>query len=103
MADTEPTRQAVDEMPGTVLLEFGANWCPHCQAIQPGLAELKSVYPGVRHIVVEDGPGLPLDRSFRVKLWPTLVFLRDGQVLKQIVRPGADEMTEAFAEFASPE
>ena len=102
MANSEPTREAVDSMPGPVLLEFGANWCPHCQAIQPELATLKSSHAEVRHVVVEDGPGLPLGRSFRVKLWPTLVFLNDGKVLKQLVRPGAEEMTEAFAELSSP-
>ena len=36
---------------------------------------------------MEDGPGQPLGRSFRVKLWPTLVFLRDGQEVARLVRP----------------
>ena len=37
----EPEREAVDQMPGLVVLEFGASWCPHCQAAQPALkAEL---------------------------------------------------------------
>ena len=26
-------------------------------------------------------------RSYRVKLWPTLIFLRDGQEVARIVRP----------------
>jgi thioredoxin 1 len=33
----------------------------------------------VRHVKVEDGSGRRLGRSFGVKLWPTLVFLRDGR------------------------
>ena len=40
-----------------------------------------------RHIRVEDGPGRALGRSFRVKLWPTLVLLRDGQEVARLVRP----------------
>ena len=32
-------------------------------------------YPALRHLKVEDGPGRPLGRSFRVKLWPTLIFM----------------------------
>jgi hypothetical protein len=36
-------------------------------------------HAGVRHLRVEDGSGRALGRSFHVKLWPTLVFLRDGQ------------------------
>ena len=58
--------------------EFGASWCPHCQAIQPCLEAMLAGYPEVEHISVEDGRGKPLGRSFGVKLWPTLVFLRDG-------------------------
>jgi thioredoxin 1 len=41
----------------------------------------------MRHIKVEDGPGRPLGRSFRVKLWPTLVFLREGREVARLVRP----------------
>jgi thioredoxin 1 len=88
----EPTREEIDGTVGPVLLEFGASWCPYCQALAPRLAGLLGDYPGVRHIKVEDGPGRPLGRSFRVKLWPSLVFLRDGQVLKQVARPDVEEV-----------
>jgi thioredoxin 1 len=38
-----------------------------------------------------------LGRSFGVKLWPTLVFLRDGRVVRQAVRPSDAEIEEGFA------
>jgi thioredoxin 1 len=60
--------------------------------LRPQLAALLARFPGVRHVKVEDGKGKPLGRSFRVKLWPTLVFLRDGRVVTLAVRPGADEV-----------
>ena len=85
-------------MPGPVVLEFGASWCPHCQAIQATLAGALAEHPNVRHIRVEDGKGKPLGRSFRVKLWPTLVFLRDGEVVSQLVRPEPENVRKAFAE-----
>ncbi|MBC9071155.1 thioredoxin family protein [Thauera sp. CAU 1555] len=87
---TSPTRDEVDALSGAVLLEFGTPWCGHCRAAQPLLAAALAAHPAVRHIKVEDGPGRRLGRSFRVKLWPTLVFLRDGAVLAELVRP-ADE------------
>src|ERR1043166_3706567 len=93
-AAQEPTRAEVDSLPGPVLIEFGAPWCPHCQALQPHLAELLMRYPDVRHIKIEDGKGKPLGRSFRVKLWPNLVFLRDGQLVRQLVRPGPGAVAE---------
>jgi thioredoxin 1 len=92
----EPTRAEIDDSDGPVLLEFGASWCPHCQALAPKLAGLLGNYPGIRHIKVEDGPGQLLGRSFRVKIWPNLVFLRDGQVIKQLARPDDDEVAEAL-------
>ncbi len=99
-ATDEPTRDEIDRMKGPVLLEFGASWCPHCQAMAPKLAGLLTNYPEVRHIKVEDGPGRPLGRSFRVKLWPNLVFLRDGQVKVQLARPDVAEVREALESIA---
>src|SRR5262245_42476591 len=83
----EPARAEVDRLPGPVLVEFGAPWCPHCQAVQSVLRSLLKEFPAVHHIKVEDGKGRPLGRSFRVKVWPNLVFLRDGRVVTQLARP----------------
>ena len=82
-----PQRHEVDTLAGTTVLDFGTNWCGYCRAAQPLIERALADYPGVRHIKVEDGPGRALGRSFRVKLWPTLVFLRDGVELARIVRP----------------
>lgn len=48
-------------------------------------------------IAAEDGSAKPSGRSFRVKLWPTLVFLRDGEVLGVAVRPSRGEIEAGFA------
>ena len=41
----------------------------------------------MQHVRVEDGPGRALGRSFGVTLWPTLVFLVDGEERQRLVRP----------------
>jgi thioredoxin 1 len=87
----EPTRDEVNLWPGAAVLEFGAGWCPHCQAAQPAIEAALTGHLDVRHVKVGDGKGKPLGRSFQVKLWPTLVFLKDGQEMARAVRPTSVE------------
>lgn len=86
--EAQPARAEIDALQGAVVLDFGTNWCGFCKAAEPLVEAALAQHPGVRHLKVEDGPGRPLGRSFRVKLWPTLVFLRDGQEVSRVVRPG---------------
>ena len=92
-----PERSEVDATPGLLLLEFGANWCGHCQAAQPAIQSVLAKHPDLDHRKIEDGPGRRLGRSFRVKLWPTLILLRDGQEIARTVRPATvDEIRTLF-------
>lgn len=86
---TEPARGDVDAFAGATLLEFGAPWCGYCRSAQPLIAQAFKGHEQVRHLKIEDGSGLPLGRSFGIKLWPTLVFLRDGKELGRLVRPSS--------------
>jgi thioredoxin 1 len=96
-ATTEPTRAEIDALRGATILEFGTDWCGFCQRAQPLIETAFDEHPAIDHIKVEDGSGRPLGRSFRVKLWPTLIFLRDGQEVARLVRPNAArEITEAM-------
>ncbi|MDB5913813.1 MAG: putative thiol-disulfide isomerase/thioredoxin [Ramlibacter sp.] len=100
-ATTEPARSEVDALAGATVLEFGTPWCGWCRAAQPLIAGAFASHPDVRHIKVEDGPGKPLGRSFKVKLWPTLVFLKDGREVARVTRPASlDAVREAMQKIA---
>ena len=95
-ADREPARADVDMMSGAVVLEFGAPWCPHCIGAQPLLKAALAARDDVRHLKIEDGPGRPLGRSYRIKLWPSVLLLRDGVEVARAVRPTVREDVEAL-------
>jgi thioredoxin 1 len=92
----DPTRDEVDRLRGLVVLEFGAHWCGHCASLRPHLTKLFEEFPQVRHVLIEDGKGQPLGRSFRIKLWPTLVFMTEGKELRRVVRPTPEEARAGF-------
>jgi thioredoxin 1 len=99
-ADVEPARSEIDALDGPAVVEFGTPWCGYCRATQPLLATALARHPRVRHLKVADGSGRPLGRSFRVKLWPTLVFLRDGKEVARLVRPSdANALADALAKI----
>jgi thioredoxin 1 len=86
-ANPEPPRAEIDVFPGPTMVEFGSPTCGICFAAQPVIAEATAGLDQLRHIKIEDGRGRRLGRSFGIKLWPTLVFLRDGQEVIRLVRP----------------
>ena len=99
-ASTEPSRAAIDVLDGATVLEFGTPWCGYCRAAQPRLAAAFADHPNVRHIKIADGSGRALGRSFNVKLWPTLVFLREGKEIARLVRPAtAGEIERALGQI----
>lgn len=82
-----PTITDVESWHGYAILEFGASWCNHCQVAQPVVQTVLVDYPQLPCIRIADGRGKKLGRIFGVKLWPTLVLLKDGVEIARLVRP----------------
>lgn len=96
-ATAELSREEIDHFSGALMLEFGAVWCQYCQAAQCIIASEIALKPHIRHIKIEDGRGRRLGRTFAVKLWPTLIFIKDGIEVKRLVRQfSAQEIKEAL-------
>lgn len=97
---TEPTRAEIDALTGSTMLEFGATWCGYCKAAQPIIASALINHSDVKHIIIDDGQGKRLGRSYIVKLWPTLIFLKNGIEVARLVPPTKSaEITEALELF----
>jgi thioredoxin 1 len=98
----EPTRAQIDALSEPTVLEFGTEWCGYCQAAAPLIEQAFQSHTNVRHMKVEDGKGRPLGRSFRVKLWPTLIFIGNGTEQERLVRPtDADSIEGALARLTA--
>ncbi len=94
-------RAELDLLQTPLVIEFGAQWCGHCMAAQPFIESAFASHPNLQHLKVEDGSGRPLGRSFKVKLWPTLIFMRNGQEVSRLVRPlSAVQISDALAQIA---
>jgi thioredoxin 1 len=97
-AEDAPVLEQVSELARDAILEFGTPWCGHCQAAGPAIEEVLREETGLLHIKVYDGKGKALGRAFAVKLWPTLILLRDGKEVKRLVRPQhSQEVRELLA------
>lgn len=82
-----PDTSAIATMRGWVLLDFGTDWCGHCVAARAVVDAWLGDRSDIDQLRIEDGPGRALGRAYRVKLWPTLVLLRDGSEVARVVRP----------------
>ena len=101
--DEHPGRAEIDAASGPMVLEFGNDWCGHCQAAQPLIAEAFAGHADATHLKLADAREKRLGRSFGVKLWPTLIFLRDGREMTRVVRPrSAGEVADALALITAP-
>ena len=97
----QPERADLDATQGPAVVIFGTNWCGFCRAAERYIAPALAAHADVPVTAVEDGKGRPLGRSFGVKLWPTMVFLRDGVEVDRVVRPTGREQIDAALEKIS--
>ena len=80
----------------TVVIDLWAPWCGPCRFVSPILDELAHEYAGRLKVVkvnVDDNQGLA--RRFDAMSIPTLVVLRDGNVVNRIVGAAPKEQMAA--------
>ncbi len=66
--------------PGTVLIEFYATWCPHCQHMEPIMAELEKELAGKVKIYRYDiDQHQECAKEAGVESIPTFIVFKDGK------------------------
>ncbi len=82
-----------------ILLDFYADWCGPCKMLSPIVDELSEEFKGraiIGKINVDKNP--QLSTHFKVKSIPTLVFIKNKQVLEVlnglVPKPNLQEMVE---------
>lgn len=99
----QPRREDIDATSGPAVVIFGTDWCGYCIAADRYINPALEAHPNVPVHRVEDGPGRVLGRSYGVKLWPTVIFLRDGAEVDRAVRPNdRAPLDEAMAKITQP-
>ena len=78
-------KSEVLDNPKTVLLDFWATWCGPCMMISPIVDEIAEEKPEivVGKVNVDEQPGLA--QAFGIESIPTLVVVKDGQVVNQMI------------------
>ncbi len=71
---------------GVALVDFWAPWCGPCRMIAPVIEELAEEYDGKAKICkVNTDEEQDIAVKFGIRSIPTLIFMKDGQVVDQIV------------------
>ena len=69
-----------------VMLDFWAEWCQPCKMLTPTVEELAEEFEGqvlVGKLNVDDNPNTAT--NYGIRGIPTLLFIKDGQVVQQLV------------------
>jgi thioredoxin 1 len=68
-----------------VLVDFWANWCPHCISIMPQVDLLKTKMSGRAEVIkINSDEAHDLAQHFSIRSLPTFLFIKNGEEVSRI-------------------
>lgn len=84
-ATKENFKKDIIGSPLPVLVDFYADWCGPCQMLSPVIAQIAAENPDIRVAKINVDKEVELAQAFGVNTIPTLVALKDGNVINKSV------------------
>lgn len=90
-------KQEVADYKGTVLLDFWAVWCGPCRMLSPIVDEIAQERKDIKVGKVNVDDQMELARIYNIVNIPTLIVIRDGNVIaKQVGAVPKEKILELF-------
>ena len=81
----ENYRKEVIESDKPVLIDFFATWCGPCKMVSPVVDEIANERPDIKVCKLDVDRNLDLARTFQVMSVPTLVAMKNGEIVNKII------------------
>ncbi|WP_018153852.1 MULTISPECIES: thioredoxin family protein [Methanothermococcus] len=76
----------------TVVLEFYADWCGYCRALEPTINQLENEGVEVIRINTDENPDLA--NQYGVRALPTIIYIKDGKAVDITIGYKPEEVKE---------
>ncbi|GMI91295.1 ARABIDOPSIS THALIANA THIOREDOXIN H-TYPE 1, thioredoxin H-type 1 [Hibiscus trionum] len=84
-----------------VVVDFTASWCGPCRFIAPILADLAKKLPNVIILKVDVDELKTVAADWGVEAMPTLIYMKDGQVIDKTVGAKKDEIEQKIVMYSA--
>ena len=79
----ENFQREIIESEKPVLVDFFASWCGPCKSLMPVIDEIAAERSDIKVAKINVGEELELARKYRVMSVPTLLVVKNGEVIKR--------------------
>ncbi len=87
---------SINEKDKPAVLDFWAAWCGPCKMLAPVFEAVSAEYPDVTFVKVNVDEEEEAARQFGIEVIPTLIFIKNGEIVKKAVGYHTEEQLKAL-------